>query len=206
MHGGLGGGGPGVYLLCASSASTLAFPAPPPPPCPPWLAGGEEQDRQVINPFFFRLAYRGMETSKWEQRSCPRAAAAFYRTVATTSASPSAPPILIRVAAIAAPFASWLSQPVRNFGHSRKSGCADPLVTRSHGEARPVWSMETHGFATDIYVKVTLKGRSISVGLPETGKEAAKLMKKQSTYRLLSGEEDDDIDNHTFYFTNYPKN
>lgn len=27
-------------------------------------------------------------------------------------------------------------------------------------------------------------------------------MKKQSTYRLLSGEEDDDIDNHTFYFTN----
>ncbi|KAM0833501.1 hypothetical protein ACQ4PT_064227 [Festuca glaucescens] len=57
-------------------------------------------------------------------------------------------------------------------------------------------SAETRSFAADVYAKVPRKGRGIS-DYQKQEREAAKLVQKQSTYKLLADEEEDDIDNHT---------
>ncbi|EMS57677.1 Putative pre-mRNA-splicing factor ATP-dependent RNA helicase DHX16 [Triticum urartu] len=57
-------------------------------------------------------------------------------------------------------------------------------------------SAETSSFAADIYAKVPRKGRGIS-NYQKQEREAAKLVKKQSTYKLLADEDDDEVDNHT---------
>ncbi|VAI11416.1 unnamed protein product [Triticum turgidum subsp. durum] len=57
-------------------------------------------------------------------------------------------------------------------------------------------SAETSSFAADIYAKVPRKGRGVS-NYQKQEREAAKLVKKQSTYKLLADEDDDEVDNHT---------
>ncbi|XP_047044958.1 pre-mRNA-splicing factor ATP-dependent RNA helicase DEAH1-like isoform X2 [Lolium rigidum] len=57
-------------------------------------------------------------------------------------------------------------------------------------------SAETRSFAADVYAKVPRKGRGIS-DYQKQEREAAKLVQKQSTYKLLADEEEDDVDNHT---------
>uniref|UniRef100_A0A453JA40 PWI domain-containing protein n=1 Tax=Aegilops tauschii subsp. strangulata TaxID=200361 RepID=A0A453JA40_AEGTS len=57
-------------------------------------------------------------------------------------------------------------------------------------------SAETSSFAADIYAKVPRKGRGVS-NYQKQEREAAKLVQKQSTYKLLADEDDDEVDNHT---------
>lgn len=57
-------------------------------------------------------------------------------------------------------------------------------------------SAETRSFAADIYAKVPRKASGIS-NYQKQEREAAKLVKKQSTYKLLADEDENDADNHT---------
>uniref|UniRef100_A0A0E0LTX7 RNA helicase n=1 Tax=Oryza punctata TaxID=4537 RepID=A0A0E0LTX7_ORYPU len=57
-------------------------------------------------------------------------------------------------------------------------------------------SAETRSFASDIYAKVPRKASGIS-NYQKQEREAAKLVKKQSTYKLLSDEEDNDAETIT---------
>ncbi|KAF0900638.1 hypothetical protein E2562_033521 [Oryza meyeriana var. granulata] len=57
-------------------------------------------------------------------------------------------------------------------------------------------SAETRSFAADIYAKVPRKASGIS-NYQKQEREAAKLVKKQSTYKLLANEEDNDAENLT---------
>ncbi|KAL5231001.1 hypothetical protein ABZP36_029777 [Zizania latifolia] len=57
-------------------------------------------------------------------------------------------------------------------------------------------SAETRSFATDIYAKVPRKASGIS-NYQKQEREAANLVKKQSTYKLLADEDDNDAENLT---------
>lgn len=57
-------------------------------------------------------------------------------------------------------------------------------------------SAETRSFAADIYAKVPRKASGIS-NYQKQEREAAKLVKKQSTYKLLADEEDNDAETIT---------
>jgi len=57
-------------------------------------------------------------------------------------------------------------------------------------------SVETRTFAADIYAKVPRRASSIN-NYQRQEREAAKLVKKQSTYKLLADEDDNDADNLT---------
>ncbi|RLN03996.1 hypothetical protein C2845_PM13G10440 [Panicum miliaceum] len=57
-------------------------------------------------------------------------------------------------------------------------------------------SVETRTFAADIYAKVPRRASGIS-NYQKQEREAAKLVQKQSTYKLLADEDDNDADNQT---------
>lgn len=57
-------------------------------------------------------------------------------------------------------------------------------------------SAETHNFATDIYAKVPRRSSGIS-NYQKQEREAAKLVQKQSTYKLLADDDANDADNQT---------